>query len=151
MGVTIKNPNFRLRVMDDLNERVRRVAYNTLSYVGEEAVKEARNNGSYQDQTGNLRSSISYVVTDGKNIGIDKGELYKSGSEGASKGKKLVQEYAARHKDDIELHIVAGMEYADYVERIHGKNVLSSARVLIDKEVPDRLRASGLTVKVKSK
>ena len=40
-----------------------------LRIVGEKCINEAREHGSYQDQTGNLRSSIGYVVLqDGKPI-----------------------------------------------------------------------------------
>lgn len=51
------------------DEKVRKVFINVLEYVGEQCVIEARENGNYKDQTGNLRSSISYaIVEDGKII-----------------------------------------------------------------------------------
>lgn len=40
-----------------------------LCYVGEAAVAEAREGGSYTDRTGNLRSSVGYVVSmDGRAV-----------------------------------------------------------------------------------
>ncbi len=39
------------------NEIIERVAY-----VGETFINNARNNGDYKDQTGNLRSSIGYYI-----------------------------------------------------------------------------------------
>jgi len=62
-----------------------------LTKVGEECVNVARNlnpsEGSYTDQTGNLRSSIGYVVIDDGVI-IRKGGFQQvhTGSEGVMKG-----------------------------------------------------------------
>lgn len=151
MPVIIKTPNFRIKaeVVNIAKERAKQVCENVLTYVCEEAVTEARDRGSYTDQTGNLRSSIGYVITDGKIINAGEQKQYKSGLEGMSKSKKLLEEYAERHSGDVCAHIVAGMNYADYVERIHGKTVLSPARVYIDSELPKRLEQSGLKIKVK--
>ena len=53
-----------------------------LSYIGEECVRVARQNGSYNDITGNLRSSIGYVVLyDGKPVVYGASKQY-SGSQG---------------------------------------------------------------------
>lgn len=152
MPVKIKTPNFSIKaeVVNMAKERAKQVCENVLNYVCEEAVTEARDRGSYTDQTGNLRSSIGYVITDGKNV-VNTGEQkqYKNGTEGLSKSKKLLEEYAERHSGDVCAHVVAGMDYADYVERIHGKTVLSPARVYIDSVLPKRLEQSGLKIKVK--
>ena len=45
--------------VDRAEERI----YKLLQRAGEEFVKIARKKKSYQDQTGNLRSSIGYVIT----------------------------------------------------------------------------------------
>lgn len=53
-----------------LEEQIQRIEQQTiynLSYVGERCLNEARSTNSYKDQTGNLRSSIGYVIVkDGK-------------------------------------------------------------------------------------
>lgn len=147
MGIKVNNafkvsPKFR----KEADERAKTVVKNVLSFVGERAVTEARDHGSYTDQTGNLRSSIGYVVvSDGKVEGEQK--KYKDGADGLTKGKEMLDRLAQKREGDIDLHIVAGMDYADYVERIHHKNVLSSARVLADKEVPEMLETAGLIIK----
>lgn len=153
MAFKVSTPHLHIKseVMSMAEERVRKAAVNVLNYVGNEAAEEARNHGDYHDQTGNLRSSIGYVVTDGVTISNGSNKIFKDGHEGAAKAKGLLQKYAEQHHDDIELHLVAGMEYAGYVERIHHKNVLSSARILLDDIVPKRLEESGLTVKKISK
>ena len=153
MAFKVSTPHLHIKseVMSMAEERARKVAVNVLNYAGNEAIEEARDHGDYTDQTGNLRSSIGYVVTDGTTISSSNNKVYKGGHEGAEKANGLLKKYAEQHHDDIELHLVAGMEYAGYVERIHHKNVLSSARILLDDIVPKRLEESGLTVKKISK
>ena len=147
MGIKVdKTFQIAPHLYKEAKERAMTVVNNVLSYVGERAVNEAREHGSYTDQTGNLRSSIGYVViSDGKVEGEQK--QYKDGKEGLAKGKAMLDKLASKREGDADLHIVAGMEYADYVERLKHKNVLSSARVLADKEVPEMLEALGLKVK----
>ena len=63
MGITLKtserelNKKFKEAEQSMINDIVR-----VLRYCGEMAVNEARNNGNYKDQTGNLRNSIGYVI-----------------------------------------------------------------------------------------
>ena len=63
MGITLKtsemelNKKFKEAEQSMINDIVR-----VLRYCGEMAVNEARNNGEYEDQTGNLRNSIGYVI-----------------------------------------------------------------------------------------
>ena len=48
--------------MQDFALRVHKATVTTLQYIGERCVAEARENGSYQDRTGNLRNSVGYVI-----------------------------------------------------------------------------------------
>ena len=53
-----------------------------LSFIGEECIRIARESGSYNDITGNLRSSIGYVVlVDGKPVVTGASKQY-SGKDG---------------------------------------------------------------------
>lgn len=133
--------------IDDKMQNVKKVLYTTLARVGELAVNEARANGSYLDHTGNLRSSIGYIVVDNGNV-VNVGEFNKvSGSkesdvvrgeiQGRSFAMSLVQEISG-----IGLIVVAGMNYAVYVET--HRNVLSSAELLAEREVPSLLKQIGL-------
>jgi len=115
----------------------------TLKRVGEMCINEARDNGSYLDQTGNLRSSIGYVVvSDGIVVGKSGFSLVKSGKDGQSEGKKFLEEKIMEHSRGLVLIIVAGMNYAFYVEKT-GRNVLSSAELLAKKKVPELLQKLG--------
>ena len=129
------------------DERVRRIVLNTLQYVGESCITEARNNGNYIDRTGNLRSSIGYVVVN-NGIIVTQGnsQKYLEGTLGETNGVKFVRDLAARNNKGMVLIVAAGMNYAVYVEA-RGYNVLTSAELLADSLVPQMLRAIGFTIK----
>lgn len=148
MGFKV-NKNFKVtpRLRESAIENAKTAVKDTLSYVGEQAANEARLHGSYHDDTGNLRSSIGYVIVSDGKVVIGEQKQYKDGKEGLSKGKAMLNRLAAAREGDVDLHIVAGMDYAEYVERRHHKNVLSSARILADKDVPEMLEALGFKVK----
>lgn len=112
-----------------------------LRIVGEKCINEARTNGSYQDQTGNLRSSIGYVVLqDGKPIEKGGFKLAKSGGNGQKEGETFINKVISQYPSGFVLVVVAGMKYAAYVEA-RNYNVLSSAELLAEKEVPKLLKA----------
>lgn len=105
--------------------------------IGEEAVKIARDNGSYHDVTGNLRSSIGYVIlNDGKIVkqGAPKTFAGSSGdgAKGAAEGQALLNRLKAKFPWGIVLIICAGMEYAAFVENVKHKDVLTSAEHLAE-------------------
>lgn len=91
--------------------------------VGEECIKEARDNGSYQDQSGNLRNSVGYCV-------LLNGEV--KGQKVSHLNKKTIDEVSQKYPKDLVLIVVAGMNYAVYVE-VKGYNVLSSAELKAEK------------------
>lgn len=152
MPIKIRMPNGSLsaNIGKEIDERVRKVLLETLRYVGEQCVKNARDNGTYQDQTGNLRSSIGYaIVEDGRVItdGLEaQYQQFKDGKQGLDESKKFLLEVGKRFSG-LALVIVAGMNYAVYVERNHHKNVLTSAELLAEKLVPELLQQLGFKVK----
>lgn len=106
----------------------------TLSYIGERAVTIAREQGNYMNRTGNLRSSIGYIVLqDGEPV-RQSGDYIVSGvegagDEGAQKARELLARLQSEFPQGIVLIVCAGMNYASYVEDIHGKDVLTSAQL----------------------
>ena len=112
-----------------------------LRFVGEKCINEAREYGSYQDRTGNLRSSIGYVVLkDGKSIEKGGFQLTKSGGNGQKEGEAFINKVISQYSKGFVLVVVAGMKYASYVEA-RNYNVLTSAELLAEKEVPKLLKA----------
>ena len=96
----------------------------SLSFVGEEFVNKARTNADFIDRTGNLRSSIGYMIfKDGKNI-HENIQQVKGGEEGARIAKDFQSQITI--KDGFVLVVFAGMEYAIYVEA-SGRDVLTGS------------------------
>ena len=66
--------------------------------------------------SGNLRSSIGYVVfKDGKPVNIAF-EAVKGGHVGVHEGQRLAQQIGENYTDGYTLVVVAGMNYAVHVE-----------------------------------
>lgn len=95
-----------------------------LSREGERFVNNARSVNTYTDRTGNLRSSIGYVVLkDGKQIS---GFFPGGKGEGKAQGMRTAAEAAKAHRKGYVLIVVAGMNYAAYVENT-GRDVLTNS------------------------
>jgi hypothetical protein len=116
-----------------------------LCYVGERCVNEARSyNGKvYTDQTGNLRSSVGYVVVaDGNVIQAGNFAQVKAGAQGTSDGEAFARKLTGRFPKGICLIVVAGMKYAASVSA-KGYNVLDSSELMAEKLVPQMLEQIG--------
>lgn len=96
---------------------------------------KVRASGGYNDDTGQLRSSVGGIIyKDGKVLyedfelapyGTDKAPGLKEGREKAFK--------VLRESSGWGITIVAGQEYASWVETRHGLSVLTDARMELDK------------------
>ena len=88
----------------------------------------------WNDQTGNLRSSIGYlIVQDGKQLTSDFQVYNGRGEEGMQNGMTFAQTIAAQYPRGIAVIFVAGMEYAAYVEAIESRVVLAGGELLAEK------------------
>lgn len=99
----------------------------TLQYQGEQFVTRARlktkTEGSFGDITGNLRSSIGYVILkDGEPLD----ENFGNTAKGQHEGKRIAREVGRRFPQGLVLIGVAGMEYAAAVEA-KGYDVISGS------------------------
>ena len=123
-------------------KKIKIACYN-LSKVGEQLVNTARSTDSYKDQTGNLRSSIGYIVlVDGKIYQMSNFETVSNGSKGSISGKLFANDIIKRFNIGVVLVVVAGMNYAAYVSA-KGYDVIDSAELLADKLVPKMLKQIG--------
>ncbi len=153
MGIRL-NSSFSLDAWcNAAKENARNAVVSVLTDVGMQCVAEARNNGNYMDQTGNLRSSIGFcIVADGKVVNSvfadQMGDGKPTNPEGIAQSRKTLAGVASAKTSGITLIVVAGMSYAIYVEG-RGKNVLTSAELLAERVVPDMLQQLGFTVKKK--
>lgn len=115
---------------DAFEKRMIQKIVEQLKYVGEACVNEARQKRSYQIQTGNLISSIGYVIAEDGKIVFESFEGIKEAGKRA--GIKLARDVAKNYPSDIVLIFVAGMEYASYVAN-RGYDVIDSAEILARK------------------
>nr|DAZ26239.1 MAG TPA: hypothetical protein [Caudoviricetes sp.] len=120
------------------------IIINNFSYIGEQVLNAARSTNSYKDQTGNLRSSLGYVVVvDGRVADISSSAVVKNGHEGSKTGADYARELARKFPKGIVLIVCAGMNYAAYVSA-KGYDVIDSAELLAERLVPQMLRKLGL-------
>lgn len=139
-------PNFtkddvRKRFDAFLNE-IEKKQIDRLQRLGEMCLVEARTNKGYMMQTGALLSSTGYeVFVDGVAIHSQFDAASGAESNAAETGIKSGQSIAesiGKGTKGIALVVVAGMNYAAYVEA-KGYNVLSSAEHLAERELPRML------------
>lgn len=111
-----------------------------LCAVGEKAVKIARENGNYEDRTGNLRSSIGYMVLiDGESVfeggqkavsGTNADGVAYNGTSGVTESQNMLNKIKSElPAKGAVLVVCAGMQYAWYVEHLYGKDVTASAEL----------------------
>lgn len=133
MGIKVKNPKKVDKAIEDAFNKWYHDSAVKLAKAGELLVQKAISEGNYIDQTGNLRSSIGYLVTKDNQVF----EQYFSGNEAG----KITQEKAynhARGRKGIVLIVIAGMNYATYVES-RGYNVITSAEMIADRLITELL------------
>lgn len=109
-----------------------------LKFIGETCVNNAKANGTYNDVTGNLRSSICYVVL--------KNGVKKSDAVIPSNSKDRMAELIAEHPRGYVLIVLAGMDYAAAVES-RGKDVLTANSKLAEVELKKAIRNFKKTLK----
>lgn len=124
-------------------EAIKKAIVYNLCAVGEQVLNAARLTNSYKDQTGNLRSSIGYIVAvDGEIVQMSSFDTVKEGREGSRGGKEYAMQLVRDFPHGIVLIVVAGMNYASYVSA-KGYDVLDSSELLADKLVPQMLQQLG--------
>ena len=114
MGLTpLFTPRYVQNIMKDYVAEKINKEIAILIRIGEEFVNKARTKGEYMDDTGNLRSSIGYIL-------IDNGKVINQNFSGNdAEGKIAAMDYANQIKSKYKglvLIGIAGMEYAAAVE-----------------------------------
>lgn len=119
MAITVTGLENVLGALDEASDILREEIIEQLSYLGAECVTMARDDhpGNWEDQTGNLRSSIGFAIFDhGREVMAAAFEQVQQGAEGSAKGKEYVKTLAGKNAQTYALVVVAGMDYADFVE-----------------------------------
>lgn len=128
-------------------QRLDKVIYENLLIAGEKAVNRMRSShdNDWDDQTGNLRSSCGFCIAHNGVIKTTSSfGVVKDGSEGKQKGESLAKEIARETSKNGSwcLVLVAGMEYASYVQQLHGKDVIEGASVIAERTLNELMRAT---------
>ncbi len=115
-------------------ERIELAVLNRLKYVGERFVKNARERANFTDRTGNLRNSIGYTIFKNGNPVYEQA----NNNTGGDAAKKVISEHALLFPRGLVLIVVAGMEYAAYVE---SKNfdVITASSLLAENELKEAI------------
>ena len=144
MAIRMTTPISALdKFIEDAFSIIRNEITMCLSKLGEECIAKIRDRSgteSWFDQTGNLRSSIGYAVYD---YGMQKiqsaFQIVRSGNEGNAEGKRMLSQLSNDYSKVYALVVVAGMNYADYVESLENKDVLASTELWAKGVVDARL------------
>lgn len=127
-------------ILDDFVEDQLEELTAVVSKIGEDALTIARDEHIYKAQTGNLQSSVGFaVLRDGAETGRSgfnpvPGPDGGDGKTGAAEGRKYLDQILSEESGPgISLVMVAGMDYAGYVED-KGLDVLKSAEAHIRNE-----------------
>lgn len=145
MAKDIKNRSDLNKYFDDYRECTFKAIVDAFENVGEEAITFARepHAGDWVDRSGNLRSSIGYMVTYNGEAVTTKGFKETpstdgsgiNGKEGAEEGKRVIKGLEGTHTEGFALIIVAGMNYAEYVQAYKDYDVLAGAELHARKEM----------------
>lgn len=107
-----------------------------LQEFGEELVAFAKDTHTYTDRTGNLTNSISYAIVRHKEI-LYYNEVQREEANAAA--LKVAMKMAENLSDAYSLIIVAGMNYAAFVES-RGYNVILPAELKAKQEFTNKVK-----------
>lgn len=129
-----------IEVMNILNEEIRR----TLASICEEAVGKIRDRSgeeSWNDDTGNLRSSIGYGIYEyGRKVIGSSFPVVREGTEGAARGQEIINDLAGLYAKAYNAVVIAGMDYAEAVEKMENKDVLHNTFEWVKGVLDERLQ-----------
>ena len=112
-----------------------------LEVLVERLINHAKMSAEYQDRTGNLKSSIGGVLLRDRKPIVYKGfDVVLEGTEGECTGETFIDSLIPTMPGGYVLLVVAGMDYASYVQNVHGLNVLQSTLLKLNMDLPALLR-----------
>ncbi len=155
-------PKFKIAAIKNLIKdnigKIEEAVLQRLQRVGENFITNARDKGTYTDQTGNLRSSIGYVVLKNgeqyfragfrvvegkKQVAIKTTKrktknIASTGVVGREIGRIILDEVVNKFPKGLVLIVVAGMDYAAAVES-KGKDVLTGSGQIAVRELKEAM------------
>lgn len=126
--------------MQTVNEEIIR----GLAILGDKCVvriKDRSGAESWNDKSGNLRSSIGYgIYAHGRKLLNSVFQQVKNGREGVQVGRDMIDALAQQYADTYALVVIAGMNYAEAVEECKNKDVLASTKLWAEGVVNEHLQ-----------
>ena len=122
--------------LDKITQMYDDAYYNTLSQIGREATRNARNNGTYQNRTGNLRNANGgCVVKDGRiiDIWVETDGFHPD----AVKATENLLMFSEKPKDG--LYLANGMDYSSFVESKNYEVILTHGLLYAERQVKKRM------------
>lgn len=117
-------------VFDIINTELDKAIQSTMMYIAEKIsaeVKAQPEEDSWNNQTGNLRSSVRAATFKKGRLVLKElfVKLFATATEAEEESENAIASLAETCKDDYVSVIVAAMEYAGYVEALQNKQVLA--------------------------
>lgn len=137
-------PNFKIadieKAIAQEGEKQEQAVLSRLQRIGELGLTYCRQETSYKDRTGVLRSSLGYIII--KNgLQLYKGGFIQimAGGEGVAAGEKIAKEVTAKYPVGLVLIMVAGAAYAVHVEAT-GRPVLTAGALVAKNALEKAMR-----------
>ncbi|MGD9931764.1 MAG: hypothetical protein AB7U05_17220 [Mangrovibacterium sp.] len=135
-------------------KKVEQAIINRMMRVGEQFISDCRNESTYKDQTGNLRSSIGYFILKGDKVIHANLNGKSTGIKAAVETlKEVINQLRGKKRDTIRMVGVAGMNYASLVEA-RGLNVITMQSMVaiesLDKQLKQLAKKTGREINTSS-
>lgn len=147
MGIRMATPMEKiLKYGNNVIDIINNMYIEALHYFALECVSFVRSRSgdeSWFDQSGNLRSSVGYIISKNGNV-VDTGGFEPTnapggnGEEGMKEGERFAKNIIKLVFGEYVLSIVVGMNYADLVEARDNKDVLAKCELWAKDEWPKR-------------
>lgn len=145
--MAIRQVTQQAEIANTINEALSsldRVTIRCMMVAGEQGANEARANGEYLDQTGNLRSSVGCKVAyNGVVVASSAFDKVRNGDKGSRIGNDFAKSIAESIHGKHCLVLVAGMDYAPYLQA-KGRKVLGDAEEVTSKSLTRQFNDLGL-------
>lgn len=138
MALELQNRNGLNRYIAEQAKRIDMIMIRRMEVMVQELTNHAKSQAGYEDQTSNLKGSIGGMVLKDGQIIDTKGFDYSAdeNGKGAGTGVNFINELAKNYTKGYVILMVAGMEYASYVENEKNKNVLAATEMKMERDLP---------------
>lgn len=145
MAITRQTPQVEIsNTIVASTNNLNRAIIHSMEVAGQQGTNEARAHGEYLDQTGNLRSSVGYKVAyNGIVVGSSAFDKVRNGDKGSRIGNDFAKSTAESIHGNHCLVLVAGMDYAPYLQA-KGRKVLGDAEEVTKRSLTKQFNDLGL-------